>query len=406
MKPYFTSAFFAKNRRALCRRVDAELIVVTANGLLQRSGDTTFPFRQDSNFWYLTGLDEPDLVLVIDNDHETLLVPEHDEAWVRFEGGIDRPALQEKSGIKHILGLTEGWQFLGASLKQSKEVATIEPPPAFIDRHNFYTNPARAQLVKKIYSQNADITLQDIKPILIAMRLVKQPAELKALQAGIAITEQALQQVQQNLQDFKFEYEIEAFISHFFRTHRAQHGFDPMVAFGQNATRAHAMQNNSPLRGPGLLLLDISAEVDHYAADISRTYAVYPPTKRQLAVFEAVKDVHAYALSLVKPGATLRNNEKLVEHYLGQKLQRLGLIEKPEREAIRYYFPHATSHYLGLDVHDVGDYDTPLVPGMVVTVEPGIYIPKEKIGVRLEDDILITKTGSQNLSAGLPHALS
>jgi Xaa-Pro aminopeptidase len=155
------------------------------------------------------------------------------------------------------------------------------------------------------------------------------------------------------------------------------------------------------LEGVRYLYIDTGAEVEHYAADITRTYFLKPPNKRERAVYQAVKDVHDYALSHLKPGITLRESEDNVSHYMGEKLRELGLIKTVDKEHIKRYFGHLCSHFLGLDVHDVGDYDRPLQPGMVLTVEPGIYIKPEGLGVRIEDDVLITEKGCKVLSAKL-----
>ena len=154
-----------------------------------------------------------------------------------------------------------------------------------------------------------------------------------------------------------------------------------------------------------LVLLDVGAESSQYAADISRTYAIGEPTKRQQQIHEAVIEVQDYAFGLLKPGVMLAEYEKQVTHFMGEKLRSLGLIKNVEDDEIRKYFPHATSHFLGYDVHDVGDYSRPLEPGVVMTVEPGIYIPEEGIGVRIEDDVLITTTGIEILTEQLPRDL-
>src|SRR5690606_4788889 len=153
----------------------------------------------------------------------------------------------------------------------------------------------------------------------------------------------------------------------------------------------HNMDNNDPIKTGDLLVLDVGAEVENYSADITRTLAPGgKASKRQKAVYAAVLAVQDYAFSLVKPGALLKDNEQKVEQFMGEKLRELGLIKSIDRDSVRQYFPHATSHFLGLDVHDVGDYSQPLAPGMVLTVEPGIYISDEAIGVRIEDDLLVT----------------
>jgi Xaa-Pro aminopeptidase len=150
--------------------------------------------------------------------------------------------------------------------------------------------------------------------------------------------------------------------------------------------------------------LDVGAEVENYAADITRTYFLKKPTKRQQAIYDAVAEVAAFARDHLKPGVTIRENEKAVEEFMGEKLRELGLIKSITHDNVRKYYTHACSHYLGLDAHDAGDYDAPLEPGMVITVEPGIYTPEENFGVRIEGDVLITETGLEILSKAAPYA--
>lgn len=156
-----------------------------------------------------------------------------------------------------------------------------------------------------------------------------------------------------------------------------------------------------------MILLDIGAEVEYYSSDISRTLSInHKPTRRQRQVYEAVADVQDYAFSLVKPGISIKDMETKIEHYMGEKLRVLGLINSIDKESVRKYYPHGTSHFLGLDTHDVGFYDKPLEPGMVITVEPGIYIPEENIGVRIEDDVLLTEAGYRLLTNNLPSLIN
>jgi Xaa-Pro aminopeptidase len=164
------------------------------------------------------------------------------------------------------------------------------------------------------------------------------------------------------------------------------------------------MANNAPLENNQLVLMDVGAEVDHYAADLTRTFIKGNASKRQRAVFDAVNEAVEFELSLLKPGVSFSDCEKELCQFIGEKLRELGLIKSISDEAIRKYYPHAP-HYLGLDVHDVGDYKASLEPGMVLTVEPGIYIPEEGIGVRLEEDVLITPDGCEVLSKKLPRVL-
>ena len=168
----------------------------------------------------------------------------------------------------------------------------------------------------------------------------------------------------------------------------------------------HYHSNQSAIAPDNLVMIDIGAEISHYAADITRTFSSgAKPSRRQQIVHEAVGEVQDFAFGLLKPGVMIKAYEQQIEHFMGEKLRELGLIKTIEREQVRKYFPHATSHFLGLEPHDAGNYDQPLEAGVVITVEPGIYIPEEGIGVRIEDDVLITENGIEILSRRLPRDL-
>lgn len=400
----FSDSFFSQNRRRLKELCEpATPIVITAQGLLQRTADSTFPFAQDSNFWYLTGVNEPDLILVIDRDEEYIMVPGRSGSREAFDGSVDLSEISRRSGVDEIVSEEEGWRALGARLKKSGKVQTLMAPPSYIEQYGMYTNPARARLTERLSTWRTDLEFVDIREYLVALRMVKQPEELAAIQQAVDTTIQGLGQVMGRLDTYGYEFEIENDLTGLFRTQTASgHAFTPIVASGKRAVTLHNVANDGKLRAGDLLVLDVGAEVSHYTADITRTVAMNEPNKRQQEVYEAVLDVQRYAGTLLKPGTRLKEYEAAVEVYMGKKLVELGLIKKTGHEDVRRYYPHATSHFLGLDVHDVGDYARPLEPGMVLTNEPGIYIPEEGIGVRIEDDILITEKGNTVLSAALP----
>lgn len=399
--------FFVQNRKRLRELFTGTApIILTANGLLQRNGDSTFPFRQDSSFWYFTGIELPDVVLVMDKAKEYLIIPERDTSREAFDGHIEAEKLSAVSGVETVLADTVGWKQLGTRLKKVKHVATLAPAPGYVAQHGLYTNPARARLLRQIKQHNSDIKLLDLRTHITRLRAIKQPVELAQIEEAIRLTGSALKKVQRNLSKYEFEYEAEAVITAAFRSHNAQHAYSPIVAAGANACTLHYVENGDVIPKYALILFDVGAEVSHYAADITRTYAVTTPSARQQQVFDAVQAVQAFAVDLLKPGVLMRDYEKSVHHFMGEKLRELGLIKNIEADSVRKYYPHATSHFLGLDVHDVGDYELPLEAGMVLTVEPGIYIPEEGIGIRLEDNVLIEENGAKILSGNIPCVLS
>ncbi len=409
MESRFTSQFFAGNRQRLRELFTGKApIVVTANGLLQRGGDSPYAFEQDAHFWYLTGIDEPDILLVIDRDKEYLIVPARSNSREAFDGAVSNDALSQRSGIQTVYDDKAGWEQLTSRLNKVKHVATIAPAPAYIEAYGMYTNPARASLMQRLKDYKSELELLDLGLHLSRLRMIKQPVELAAIQQAITITISAVKAATQpvKLGQYSHEYELEAELSRGFRRRGARgHAFDPIVASGERACTLHNVANNGHFQSGELVVIDVGAEVEHYAADITRTVSYGTPSRRQRAVHAAVQDVQAYAVSLLGPGTLLKDYEQLVELYMGEKLRELGLIKSISHDSVRAFYPHATSHFLGLNVHDAGVYNRPLEPGVVLTVEPGIYIPREGIGVRIEDDVLITAKGNKVLSAKLPREL-
>lgn len=410
MNSKFNSDFFTSNRHKLKELFTGKApIVVTANGLLQKGADSTYAFSQDANFWYLTGIDEPDIVLVMDRDHEYLIVPGRSASRQAFDGVIDFDSLSRRSGVKEIYEETEGWSKLGGRLKKVKHAATLAAPLPYIGQYGMYTNPARAALVEKVKTYNFDLELLDLNQHLARLRMIKQPEELAAIQEAIDITAASIKEAtaKAKLKSYAYEYELEAELTRGFRRRGSQgNAFEPIVAGGERACTLHNVANNGRLSADELVIMDVGAEVEHYAADITRTISLNgAPNRRQQAVHAAVLEVQNYALGLLRPGLLHSEYEKQIEQFMGEKLLQLGLISSVTHEAVRKFYPHATSHFLGLNVHDVGEYDRPFEAGSVLTVEPGIYIESEGIGVRIEDDILLTVDGPVILSDKLTRSL-
>jgi Xaa-Pro aminopeptidase len=411
MTEFFSKNFFASNRARLRQaHNDKSPIVITAHVSLQKAADEAYTFHQDRSFWYLTGIDEPGATLVIDDDNkEYIILPERDAVQDLFDGEFSDAELSKKSGIITVLSAKDGWKRLGVTLKQTNRAATLSAGPAYIEVIGLYTNPARALLARRLKKLAPNVELTDLRPTLMRMRMVKQAPEIKAIERAVEITMASIEDAttKAKLASYKHEYELEAEFAYGIRRRGAAgHAFSPIVAGGKNACTIHYMENNAPLANNQLIVMDVGAEVDHYAADITRTVIKGEPTKRQIAVVNTVKEALELGINQLKPGAIFAECEKQVRVCVGEKLRELGLIkDATDQEAIRKYYPHAP-HYLGLDVHDVGDYQVPLEPGMVMTIEPGIYIPEEGIGVRIEDDILITKNGHKVLSERLPRAVA
>ena len=400
-----SQAFFQNNRRALKELINNELIIMTAHGLVQRSADTTYPFRQDSNFFYLTGVSQPDVILVISDTDEFLVKPKQSESEIIFGGAINDAALRDQSGIQQILSYEVGVAKIKSLLSNGMRIHSVMPPPSKVKHaDNFYTNPSRRQLLAQLRRWQSGIDFIDLRIHMTKMRQTKQPEEISAIQQAIDSTAEGFIFAKLALKDGIKEYELQSIFDQQFRLRNMSHGYEPIVAGGENACTLHYIKNNSVLTKGQSVLIDAGAEYSCYSADVSRTYPIESGSisKRQEAVVAAVKMIQEQLIDYLKPGITWKQYDTLATELTNKELVKLGLIKNAADETGPSYFPHSVGHSLGLDVHDVCDY-TSLQENMVITCEPGIYIPEEGIGVRIEDDILITKDGAVNLSERIPY---
>lgn len=403
MKNTFNSDFFTHNRKRLVESLNTDApIVVVGNGTMQRNRDNSFPFRQNSNFWYLTGVEEPDAWLLIYKNESFIVTADDDFVHAYFEGAVNDEAIVASSGADYVMRQKQAWPHLRKILQKHSTLAMNVPDPIFDSMHRIYTNPAQSRFKQKIKRAKPDVKLIDVRKELMDLRWVKQAPEIAALQHAIDETCSALQHVQQNINAYKNESHIEADLTHSFAMKQMRHAYYPIVGAGIRSCTLHYSDNNQPINGGEVVLIDVGAEYSNYAADITRTFVKGSASDLQRQVLLAVTRASDYMVSLIHPGAIFYDILLETEQFIGRELKTLGLIDDPtKREQIHEYFPHA-SHYLGLDVHDVGDYRKPLVPGVVLTAEPGIYIPSKSVGVRIEDDILVTEEGCRVLSKNLP----
>jgi Xaa-Pro aminopeptidase len=370
--------------------------------------DEAFPFRQDSNFWYLTGLNEPDLILVKTSTEEFLLIPDIYAHRQSIMSVTDKDQFIRSSGVDQILDHREGWKKLKEIIKTTNLLATTMPSPQLLNHYGIYTNPAKRLLLNKIKRINPKLSFEDLRPLLATLRMAKQDLEVGFIKKAIDITLDTLSQVlnKPNLVKYDDTAQIERdILAGFIKRGGGGHGFSPIVASGADAAIFHFEKLGVPLRINELLYCDVGSTYGAYAADITRTVAFGQPTKRASEVFIAVKTAQAEARSLIRPGIMLKDYELEVDQIVGRQLINLGLIKDLKHKSIKKYYPHLCSHSLGLDIHDATNWDTPVPLNMVMTVEPGIYIPEEGIGVRIEDVVLVTSDGTQLLSSSLGSSL-
>jgi Xaa-Pro aminopeptidase len=399
--------FFVTNRQRLMAELKGGVAVLGAYTGMQRSNDMAYPVDQEANFWWLTGLEVADWWVIVDakRGKSWLVAPRVSEMHQIFDGSLSENEALKISGADGVLARDDAKSMLRDMAKKHSVVYALGDLP-HAEQFDFTVNPAQ----KKLYDQLSRTfnSVQDCRKILAKLRAIKQPAEVARIKKAIKLTADAFDHIKSLLDVVQYEYEIEAEFSYFFRMRGAKgHAYDPIVAGGKNACTLHYVANNARLKPRELVLLDIGARMDGYAADITRTYAVGgEPTKRQIEVHEAVQTAQQRIIKLLKPRLSVEQYQKDVDTIMAEALLHLGLVRGlDDEERYRKYFPHAVSHGLGVDVHDALGGPRMLQPGMIITVEPGIYIPEENIGVRIEDDILITEKGATNLSARLSTSL-
>jgi len=393
------SDFHKLNRQKTIKAANGGVIILTAFTQLQCDDDSAFSFIQESNFWWLTGINEPDWWLIIDGQrNKSWLVPSAiSDIGQIFNGSLSCEMAKKISGVDGVISKNEAMTMIDGLAKKHSVVYTVTEP-SHVEYFDFVLNPALRKL--KITLERLFNDVQDCRLELAKLRAIKQPEEIAAIKKAIKLTIDGFNEVKLKLQTFKHEYEVEAELSYHFRKNGAVgHACTPIVASGKNACILHYCDNNSKLKKRDLLLLDIGVRLGGYASDISRTYAISQPTQRQLAVHNAVDQARRQIVSILRPGLSMLDYQDQSDIIMQKAIKELGLLTSID--SYRKYFPHAISHGLGVSVHDSLGRASEFLPGMVLTVEPGIYIPDEGIGVRIEDDILITENGHSNLSAAL-----
>jgi len=395
------SDFFTRNRQSLMELTSAKIGVFAGHISMQQSNDAAFAFAQEANFWYLTGIEEAGWVLIITEQTSYLVAPDVDEVHQIFDGSLSFDQAKQTSGVDKILSYAAGQLLLEELADVHSAVASIGED-AHREHYDFALNPGPVAMYERL--GNLFGSVEDCRSTLAAIRAIKQPEEVAALRATIALTVAGFEKIKTSITSYRHEYEIEAeFTHHFRRSGATGHAYDPIVAAGKNACTLHYGKNQAALAEGQLVLLDIGARVQGYPADITRTYAYGKVTDRQRAVHSEVERAHHAIIALLRPGLDVQAYSAAVDEIMKKALDKLGLLQSAAD--YRKYFPHAISHGLGIDVHDSLGGPKEFRAGMVLTVEPGIYIPEEGIGVRIEDDILITASGHENLSGQLSTSL-
>ncbi|OOF59953.1 Xaa-Pro aminopeptidase [Rodentibacter myodis] len=405
--------FAQRRQRVLAQMQPNSALLLFSEIEKRRNNDCEFPFRQDSYFWYLTGFNEPNAALL-------LVKTEQAEKAIIFLRDRD-PLLETWNGRR--LGVERAPQKLNVDEAYSIHSLTEMLPKITQNLTALYYVPEWHLWADKLLAESA-VNFDDVldwRPILSEMRLIKSPNEIRLMQQAGQISALAHIKAMQETRPNRFEYEIESEILHEFNRHGARFAsYNSIIAGGDNACILHYTENDRPLKEGDLVLIDAGCEFAMYAGDITRTFPVNGRfTQAQREIYELVLKAQKRAIELLVPGSSIKKANDEVIRIKVQGLVELGILQGDvdqliEQKAYRQFYMHGLGHWLGLDVHDVGEYgeerDRTLEIGMVITVEPGLYISEEadvpaqykSIGVRIEDNLLMTEYGNKNLTAAVP----
>lgn len=393
---------YSNNRAKIYKELpDNSLLVLYSGALKQCSADENYPFRVNTNFYYMTGIDQDNTYLVVTKVRgeieEHLFIYENDPVKVKWIGAYLYPnEAQEISGVENIHFIKEFDAFL---LKQAKRKG-IKNICLDLEKSYFEGQVDFGKVLKdKVNAYCYDKKIVDIYQTITLIRGSKAAWEVEIYQKAVDTTKLALEEVMKELKHCEYEYQVQALFEYQIKKiANAGISFETIAACGKNAAILHYRANNDKLEGKNMILLDLGAEVGKYHADITRTYPIkgkYGEIERK--IYQSVLDCNKYIISIIKPGVTIMDLQKETTNFLAEECLKHGLIK--EKEEIRNHYFHGVSHHIGLDTHDPHPrYAGTLIPGMIISVEPGLYFEDLGIGVRIEDDILVTEEGNENLS--------
>ena len=408
---------FVKNRSKFTAHMKpGSIAVFNSNDIYPIGADSTMPFQQSRDIFYLCGVDQEETILLLfpdamDKKHrEVLFVRETNEHIAVWEGEkLTKEKATEVSGIETVYWLTD---FKKVFFDLMTETDTIYFNTNEHYRQSVVTQTREDRFILKCKQDYPAHQWAKSNPILQKIRGVKEPEEIALMQKACDITEKGFRRLLGFVKPGVWEHEIEAELLHEFIRNRSKgFAYTPIIASGNNANVLHYIVNNQQCKDGDLILLDVAAEYANYASDLTRTIPVNGKfTKRQKEVYDAVLRVKNDATKMLVPGTIWAEYHKEVGKIMTSELLGLGLLDKADVQkedkdwpAYKKYFMHGTSHHIGLDTHDYGELKTPMKANMVFTVEPGIYIPEEKMGVRLEDDVVIQEKGEPfNLMGNIP----
>lgn len=410
-------ALYINNRERFVKMMESNsLAVFNSNDIFPISADSTMPFQQHRDILHLSGVDQEESILVIAPEasrpehREILFLRETNEHIAVWEGAkLTKEQAFEVSGIKTVYWLKDFDRVFKELMSETKSIYLNTNEHL---RANTEVETREDRFIIKVkVDYPAHQTLRSA-PIMHEIRSIKHPIEIELMQKACNITKAGIERLLKFIKPGVMEYEIEAELMHeFLRSRSKGFAYTPIVASGANACVLHYIENNAQCKDGDVLLLDVGAEYANYASDLTRSFPVNGRfTDRQKAVYNAVLRVKKAAEQMLVPGTMLADYHKEVGKLMESELLDLKLIDStdvknqdPNWPAYKKYFMHGTSHYIGLDTHDVGPWNKPMKAGMVFTCEPGIYIPEENLGIRIEDDLVVQESGAPlNLMGAIP----
>ena len=411
------NSLFIKNRNNFLSKMKPNSVAIfNSNDIYPVSADSTLPFEQHRDIFYLSGIDQEESVLILRTDktnditESILLLKETDDHIAVWEGPkVNKQQAYEISGIKNVHWLDDLEKIIDKLMLNCNNI--------YINENEHYrakieTETRDARFSKWLLNKYSNKNKERSNPILQRLRSVKDPIETKLIQQACDITNKGFRRILNFVKPGVWEYEIEAeFIHEFLINKSKKFAYTPIIASGNNANILHYIENNMQCKDGELILLDVGAEYANYSSDMTRTIPVNGKfNQRQKDVYNSVLKVKNEATKLLIPGTDWAEYHKEVGRLMTSELLDLKLLDKAdvqneskEKPAYKKYFMHGTSHHMGLDTHDYGLLDEPMEANMVFTVEPGIYLPDEGFGIRLEDDVVIQQTGGPiNLMKNIP----
>lgn len=397
--------FVTQNRLSFLDKLkDNSAAVIFSGRARKKLGDEFYPFTPDRNFYYLTAIDRPKLILLMVKNNgitdTTLFIERFDEVKAKWVGAvISAKECEQLSGITNYSYIDEFYEIFSGRVFNG-QLANV-----YIDLENrdFETVSSALDFAKKVRKNYPALNIYDAHPVLAGMRRIKKPIEAKKITKAIDITAKGIKAMMKNARPGMYEYEIEAYFD--FELKKAgvrDFAFKSIAAAGKNATVLHYSENNCKTGENDLILCDVGAQFDYYNGDITRTFPVSGKfTARQKQLYDIVLGGNRLIVNTIKPGIEFKSLNETLKKYYAVELKKIGLINNAD-EVSQYYY-HGVSHSLGLETHDVGRHNEGLLEeGIVLTVEPGLYVAEEGIGIRIEDDVIVTKDGCRVLSPDIP----